>query len=67
MKETNLFFALAALLALFPDSPVAVLSRSPIGVVSSFAAVPVHPVGLPLPLPADGPHDHRAVAAATRA
>lgn len=36
VKETNLFFALASLLALFPDSPVAVLSRSPIGVVSSF-------------------------------
>ena len=36
VKETNLFFALAALLALFPDSPVAVLSRSPVGVVSSF-------------------------------
>ena len=36
VKETNLFFALASLLALFPDSPVAVLSRSPVGVVSSF-------------------------------
>ncbi len=36
VKETNLFFALASLLALFPDSPVAVLSRSPLGVVSSF-------------------------------
>jgi hypothetical protein len=36
VKETNLFFALASLLALFPDSPVAVLSRSPLGVASSF-------------------------------
>ena len=36
VKETNLFFALASLLALFPDSPVAALSRSPVGVVSSF-------------------------------
>lgn len=36
VKETNLFFALPSLLALFPDSPVAVLSRSPVGVVSSF-------------------------------
>jgi hypothetical protein len=37
IKETNLFFALPALLALFPDSPVAVLTRSPLGVASSFA------------------------------
>jgi UTP-glucose-1-phosphate uridylyltransferase len=37
IKETNLFFALPTLLALFPDSPVAVLSRSPLGVASSFA------------------------------
>ena len=29
IKETNLFFALPALLALFPDSPAAVLTRSP--------------------------------------
>jgi hypothetical protein len=36
VKETNLFFAMASLLALFPDSPVAVLSRSPLGVASSF-------------------------------
>jgi hypothetical protein len=37
IKETNLFFALPALLAIFPDSPVAVLTRSPLGVASSFA------------------------------
>ncbi len=36
LKETSLFFALPSLLALFPDSPVAVLSRSPLGVASSF-------------------------------
>ena len=36
VKETNLFFALPALLALFPDAPVAVLARSPLGVASSF-------------------------------
>ena len=36
VKETNLFFAVSSLLAMFPDSPVAVLSRSPIGVASSF-------------------------------
>jgi hypothetical protein len=37
IKETNLFFALPALLGLFPGSPVAVLTRSPLGVASSFA------------------------------
>ena len=37
IKETNLFFELPALLALFPDSPVMVLTRSPLGVASSFA------------------------------
>jgi hypothetical protein len=37
IKETSLFFALHALLGLFPDSPVAVLTRSPLGVASSFA------------------------------
>jgi len=37
IKETNLFFALPALLGLFPDSPIAILTRSPIGVASSFA------------------------------
>jgi hypothetical protein len=37
IKETNLFFALPALLALFPVSPSAVLTRSPLGVASSFA------------------------------
>lgn len=36
IKETNLFFALPALLGLFPDSPAAVLTRSPLGVASSF-------------------------------
>jgi hypothetical protein len=36
VKETSLFFALPSLLALFPGSPVAVLSRSPLGVASSF-------------------------------
>src|SRR6266851_7643681 len=36
VKETNLFFALPALLALLPGAPVLVLSRSPLGVVSSF-------------------------------
>lgn len=37
IKETNLFFALPAVLGLFPDSPAAVLTRSPLGVASSFA------------------------------
>jgi hypothetical protein len=37
VKETNLFFTWPNLLALFPDAPVAVLTRSPLGVVSSFA------------------------------
>lgn len=37
IKETNLFFALPTLLGLFPDAPVAVLARSPLGVASSFA------------------------------
>lgn len=37
IKETSLFFALPGLLSLFPDSPVGVLTRSPIGVASSFA------------------------------
>jgi hypothetical protein len=36
VKETNLFFALPALLALLPEAPVLVLSRSPLGVTSSF-------------------------------
>jgi hypothetical protein len=36
VKETNLFFATPTLLRLFPQSPVAVLSRSPLGVASSF-------------------------------
>jgi hypothetical protein len=36
VKETNLFFALPTLIALFPQAPVAVLTRSPLGVASSF-------------------------------
>jgi formylglycine-generating enzyme required for sulfatase activity len=36
VKETNLFFGLPGFLALFPDAPVLVLSRSPLGVASSF-------------------------------
>jgi hypothetical protein len=36
VKETNLFFALPVLFALLPDAPVLVLSRSPLGVASSF-------------------------------
>ena len=36
VKETNLFFAVELVLALFPDAPVAVLTRSPLGVASSF-------------------------------
>ena len=36
VKETNLFFALPGLLALLPDASVVVLSRSPLGVASSF-------------------------------
>nr|WP_184080193.1 SUMF1/EgtB/PvdO family nonheme iron enzyme [Nocardiopsis mwathae] len=36
IKETNLYFTAAPFLALFPDSPVVVLSRSPLGVASSF-------------------------------
>lgn len=36
IKETNLFFALPILLSLFPGSPVAVLTRSPLGIASSF-------------------------------
>ena len=37
LKETNLFFATATPLRLFPDAPAVVLSRSPLGVASSFA------------------------------
>ncbi len=36
VKETNLFFALPALLALLPGAPLLVLSRGPLGVASSF-------------------------------
>ncbi|MGL5828946.1 MAG: hypothetical protein ACRC0L_05180 [Angustibacter sp.] len=38
IKETNLFFTTETLLGLFPDSSVVVLSRSPLGIVSSFSA-----------------------------
>jgi hypothetical protein len=37
VKETNLFFAARSLLRLFADAPVVVLTRSPLGVASSFA------------------------------
>ena len=37
VKETNLFFALHNVLALFPDAPIVVLTRSPLGIASSFA------------------------------
>ncbi|GAA2493905.1 hypothetical protein [Winogradskya humida] len=36
VKETNLFFTTRSLLRLFADAPVVVLTRSPIGVASSF-------------------------------
>lgn len=36
VKETNLFFAVPALLRLFPQAPVVVLTRSPAGIASSF-------------------------------
>ena len=36
VKETNLFFTLPGLLALLPDALVLILSRSPLGVASSF-------------------------------
>jgi UTP-glucose-1-phosphate uridylyltransferase len=36
VKETNLFFATQTVVDLFPRSPVVVLSRSPVGIVSSF-------------------------------
>lgn len=36
VKETNLFLAVPNVLAMFPDAPVAVLTRSPLGVASSF-------------------------------
>ena len=36
VKETNLFFALPALLSLLPEAPILVLSRCPLGVASSF-------------------------------
>jgi hypothetical protein len=36
IKETNVFFTLPAVLDLLPGAPVVVLSRSPLGVASSF-------------------------------
>lgn len=36
ITENSMFFALPALLALFPDAPAAVLTRSPVGVAGSF-------------------------------
>lgn len=36
VKETNLYFTVAALLRLLPDAPIAVASRSPLGVANSF-------------------------------
>jgi hypothetical protein len=36
IKETNLYFAAAPFLRLFPDSAAVVLSRSPLGIASSF-------------------------------
>ena len=37
VKETNLSFAIHNVLALFPDAPIVVLTRSPLGIASSFA------------------------------
>lgn len=36
LKETNLFFASRSLLRLFPGAPIVVLTRSPLGIASSF-------------------------------
>lgn len=36
VKETNLYFATRSVLRLFADAPTVVLTRSPVGVVSSF-------------------------------
>ncbi|GAA4895784.1 SUMF1/EgtB/PvdO family nonheme iron enzyme [Streptomonospora salina] len=36
IKETNLYFTAAPFLQLFPDAPVVVLTRAPVGVASSF-------------------------------
>jgi hypothetical protein len=61
IKETNLFFALPALLALFPDSPAVVLTRSPLGVASSFARGDLfRRWDYPGEVPADDGHDHQA-------
>ncbi|MGC5260721.1 hypothetical protein ACPXCO_06760 [Streptomyces cyaneofuscatus] len=37
VKETNLFFATDTVLGMLPESPAVVLTRAPIGIVSSFA------------------------------
>ena len=36
VKETNLFFALQNLLKFFPDAPILILKREPLGILSSF-------------------------------
>lgn len=36
IKETNLYFTAPDFLSMFPDAPVVILSRSPLGVASSF-------------------------------
>lgn len=36
VKETNLFFAAQNFLKLFPDAPILVLKREPLGIISSF-------------------------------
>ncbi|MFB8763856.1 hypothetical protein [Nocardiopsis alba] len=36
IKETNLYFTVAPFLDMFPDAPAVILSRSPLGVASSF-------------------------------
>lgn len=36
VKETNLFFALQNFLKFFPDSPILILKREPLGIFSSF-------------------------------
>ncbi|GAA1657399.1 hypothetical protein GCM10009765_03660 [Fodinicola feengrottensis] len=37
VKETNLYFGVPNLLRIFPDAPIVVLTRCPLGVASSFA------------------------------
>ena len=38
IKETNLFFAIKNFIALFPDSPILILKREPLGIFSSFVS-----------------------------